>query len=294
MSKVRYSFRGHTMNVLAADLRDRYLATGSQDGTIRIWDAATGEAISVLRGHRDVNGDGRAEVIAVKWLDDQRLLSAGEDGSWRIWQVFDSHGEPLCTDTDQFGLPICVEANSTLRRVDDQVRLEEIRSAAWLNDDEIGAFSTLLTGENNIAVRWNVATNAVSAVPITKTVAAAFWLPDGILLSDKKGNVRLLDPATRVETPLPGYVTQVTAAQLQPDGLLATGDVSGTVRIWDTKKKALLDQWDGGTAAINTLQWSSGWQASAQCRQPGQLVGGWCRCSDADVAASKGWRRRRL
>ena len=253
-------FRDHTMTVLAADLWEDYLATGAKDGTIRVWDAATGKVISVLRGHQDVNGDDQASVVTVQWLDDQRLLSAGEDGSLRIWQVFDSEGEPLCTRADERGPPICVEPNSTLRQVDSHLPLEEIRSAAWLNDDEIAAFSDSVLG-TDFAVRWNIATGEVFTVPI-KNAVTAFWLADGILLSDEDGNVRMLDPQTAHEMSLPGHVTQVTAAALHPSGLLATGDLSDTIHIWDMDDNELLATWKASSTptttviSINTLQWS--------------------------------------
>ncbi len=248
------SFKGHEKNVLAADLHNGRLATAGQDGTIRVWDVGSKQELSVLHGHTDADGDTRADVVAVKWLDNQRLLSAGEDGTLRIWQVFDGSGEPLCSETDENGLPICVDADSTLRQIGDGTPLKLVRSATWINDEEIGVFGS---GESSVALRWNVATGEVRTVPVPDDVTAAFWLPNAILLSTPEGNVRLLDPATGKETPLPGYTAQVTVARLHPNGLLATGDNAGTIRIWDTAGNTLLAELNNSQSAIHTLHWSA-------------------------------------
>jgi WD40 repeat protein len=58
-----------------------YLATGSGDGSIRLWDANTGQNLAVMRGHENF-------VSYLAWSpDDQRLLSTGADGNVRIWNT---------------------------------------------------------------------------------------------------------------------------------------------------------------------------------------------------------------
>ncbi len=57
------------------------LASGGDDGTVRIWDPATGEQRAVLEGHQDWVG----AVCAVTVDGRDLLASGGDDGAVRIW-----------------------------------------------------------------------------------------------------------------------------------------------------------------------------------------------------------------
>ena len=57
------------------------MASAGWDNTIRLWDVATGEELSVLRGHE-------SGVLSVTFSPDgQRLASAGEDKTIRLWET---------------------------------------------------------------------------------------------------------------------------------------------------------------------------------------------------------------
>jgi WD40 repeat protein len=57
------------------------LASAGEDGTVRVWDAASGTLAAILTGHRGV-------VFSVGWSPDgTRLASAGEDGTVRVWDA---------------------------------------------------------------------------------------------------------------------------------------------------------------------------------------------------------------
>jgi WD40 repeat protein len=57
------------------------LATSGEDGTVRLWDLATGKRRAILRGHTD-------NVVGVAFSPDSKLLAtASWDGSVRLWEV---------------------------------------------------------------------------------------------------------------------------------------------------------------------------------------------------------------
>ena len=66
---------------IAFDPAGTRLATGGSDGTARIWDAATGEQLVVLKGH-----EGLVTDVAFS-PDGNTLATVGEDGSLRVYTL---------------------------------------------------------------------------------------------------------------------------------------------------------------------------------------------------------------
>ena len=89
--------RGHEDRVAAIGFSPdrRYLASGSFDGTVRLWDlhaADPAAAPMVLRGHT-------AQVLALAWSPNNRYLATGSaDNAARLWDTTRIAADPIQLD----------------------------------------------------------------------------------------------------------------------------------------------------------------------------------------------------
>jgi hypothetical protein len=75
------TLRGHSGIVVrvAFSPDGRRIVTGSEDGTAKVWDAASGKELLTLRGHSD-----RVWSVAFS-QDGRRIVTGSEDGTARVW-----------------------------------------------------------------------------------------------------------------------------------------------------------------------------------------------------------------
>ncbi len=68
----------------------RMIATGSYEGTIWLWDVATGQLVRSLEVVLDLTGQSEVEAVAFS-LDGQLLVSGTRDGTVNVWEVSTGH-----------------------------------------------------------------------------------------------------------------------------------------------------------------------------------------------------------
>jgi WD40 repeat protein len=230
------------------------LATGSGDGTARVWDVATHRQITAVTGPT-------GPVTSLAFSRDGSTVATGyADGTVRLWDRATRRpipGSSTSHDGPVFG--VAFNAGGTMLATgyaDGTVRLWDLSSNACtpaavpLISDPSRATSvalspdgtTLATGSADGAVRlWNTATGQQISRPLTGPagpVTSAAFSPDGTTLASASPDhtVRLWDLATRrpIGAPLTGHTGLVTSVAFSPDGkTLATGSADHTVRLWN-------------------------------------------------------------
>jgi WD40 repeat protein len=186
------------------------LASASDVGTVRLWDARDGQQLGdELIGHD-------SDVAAVTFSPDgTTLASAGEDGTVRLWDATSREqiGEPLTGHDGPVWAVAYSPDGTTLASAgeDGTVRLWDATSREQIGDP--------LTGHDG----W---VQAVAFSPEGDTLASA----------GDDGTVRLWDATNReqIGDRLTGHDGAVYAVAFSPEGdTLASGGSDGTVRLWD-------------------------------------------------------------
>lgn len=226
---LRATLRGHAGPVWSVTFAPdgQTLATGSDDSTLRFWNAASGRETAVL----PANG---GAVLAVAFAHGgQFLASGGGDGTLRLWDVATRQQRPPAP-----------HLGGSLRRL------------AISPDDKTIAVGS---GTQGVAL-WNVADHTIHhALPGHQgTVLALAFAPDGQTLAtgDTSGSIRLWDPATGTErTSFIGDPLGLRALAFTPDSqtLVSTGTGDRGVKVWNVATQQLIATLPGPESGLLNL-----------------------------------------
>jgi WD40 repeat protein len=231
------------------------LATGNADGTVRLWDAATGRQITTLtRSLGQVTSLGSSLYGTI-------LAVGGADGTVQLWDTATrrpTSGPPASHDGSVFGVAFNLDGTILVTGyADGTVSLWSLASGSCTSGPVIGSDpgrvratsvalspngATLAAGNADGTIRlWDTATGRQIGRPLTgpaDPVTSVTFSPDGTTLASASPDhtVRLWDLATSrpIGAPLTGHTGQVTSVAFSPDGkTLAAGSADHTVRLWD-------------------------------------------------------------
>ena len=228
----RFNVDGHGVHSVAFSPVDAtLLATGSWDGTVKLWDVVTERDIATLRVHT-----AGITSVAFSPIDATLLATGSKDWTVRLWDVE-------------------TERNiATLKE-----HTAGITSVAFSSDG-----STLATGSWDRTVRlWDVETerNIATLKEHTDAVSSVAFSSDGSTLATGSWDrtVRLWDVETeRNIATLKEHTDVVNSVAFSSDGsTLAAGLWDRTVKLWDVATRQNIATLKGHTGPVNSVAFSS-------------------------------------
>lgn len=229
---LRHILRGHTngINRMAWSPDGRYLASPSDDNTIRIWEVTSGECITVFNGHTDA-------VFDVAWsLDGQRVVSSSKDHTIRMWSL--NHSKQIMQSYDEG---------------------DWIVSVMWSPDGR-----TIMSGSRDGSFKvWDAERlTVIKAISrLTYGVVNITWSPNDFIVATGSGenSIKLWDAKSyALLRELKDHSGTVWCIAWFNDGKkIASASGDGTIKLWDVKTGQLLSTIEGHTRAITHISFSN-------------------------------------
>lgn len=268
-SRVRMTINAHNAEIwrVAYSPDGTRLASASQDGTTKIWDAATGEEILTLRNHKT------GGVNSVTFSPDgKRLATAGDDKTVRVWDA--ATGQELLTLSGHTDSVVDVAFSPDGQRI----ASGSVDQTAKVWDADTGQEVLSLQGHTNVVAHvafssdgrqlytasfdetvktWNVETGEeLSSLP---GLVLGFARDSSRLATWGEGvAVNILESETGEKLfTLHGHKNNLTSAAFSRDGkLIATASTDKKVIIWNALTGAEFFTLSGHAEAVASTDFS--------------------------------------
>lgn len=267
----RLVLRGHTGQIIcgAYSPNGKFVVTGADDGTARVWDTTDGHVIATLHHEKLLQG------VAVS-PDSTRVVTSSWDTTAKIWEVPSGrliatlkHPDALVTvDYSHDGRTVVTSCNDGVARVwsaqtgeliaELKGHTKMVASGRFSPDD-----SRVATASEDGTVRlWNARTGA----PVSVLTGHSAPVKDAIFSRDGSRLVTISYDRTariwesksgRLLTILQGHSDYVWGVAFSPDQkTIATVSQDGTARLWGLDG-TLLHVLNGHRGNIFSVDWSS-------------------------------------
>jgi WD40 repeat protein len=204
----------------------KHLVTGGGDRAVQVWDAATGQQTSDLKGHAD-------RISCVAWSNEGRqLASSSDDGTVKVWSL--GPGQ----DALIFKAP------------------EFVRSVSWSGNGERLAIATFTT----VKV-WDVnrGEELFSFSDKLNPMASVCSSPDGkrLVRNNVDGTLQVWDVEEKKRLhQCRGHSGPVRCVSWSPDGkYIASGGEDNKVKVWEALTGQEVVSLEGHTAPVLCVCW---------------------------------------
>ncbi len=270
-----YTYRGHSGWVYAVSWShdNQRIASAGSDGSVQIWDAASGGQLLTYRGHTK-------RVNAVDWASDSKcIVSVSNDKTVQVWdgssgrQLFIYPGHTNWVNAVRWspdGRRIASASNDGTVRVLNTEHPQGIQSPLQVNGGKSGVNAVawsrdgrrIASGSNDKTVLvWDV-TNGRQLFAYqghSKRVNTVAWSPDGRYIASASDDhtVQVWDAAvgTQVFT-YQGHSKVVNALSWSPDGRCIASASYKVVRVWEATTGNSVLTHHGHHDWVRSVAWS--------------------------------------
>jgi WD40 repeat protein len=229
---------GHSEDVMTVSWTQdgSRILSGSLDGTVRLWDVATGRLVRVFKNA--LNSSGVPDrILAAAFVDrNESEIAATTEKSIIVWDA---------------------ESGSVLRRIGSDRFMTDL---CFSPDGHFAAVHTVTVGNNDRRLDlFDIAAGRlVASLPGEISDAKPLALSDNnMLLAVDRGNglLEVWDTrASRRVARLQGHSSAVLAARFSADGnILLSGSDDKTARIWNVATGVVIRVLDGATAPFSAV-----------------------------------------
>ncbi|KIM27453.1 hypothetical protein M408DRAFT_24399 [Serendipita vermifera MAFF 305830] len=276
---LQLEFIGHTseVNCVAFSPDGKRIVSGSNDETIRVWDAETGVVVAgPLQGHRK-------SINSVAFSPDgSRIVSGSFDKTVRVWDAetgavvagpFEGHSSGVSSVSfSPDGKRIVSGSHDETVRVWDAETGAVVAGPLQAHNDLVHSVAFLPDGKRIVSAStdqtvlvWNAETGAFVACTFrdhSNLVRSGAFSPDGkrIVSGSYDKTVEIWDAETGavLAGPLQGHSDSVHSVAFSPDGKrIVSGSFDKTIRVWDSETDAVItSSFEGHSSSISSVAFS--------------------------------------